>query len=103
MLLVQLIQDLATQGISLHDLLPHWASFAAIEPGAHGFLHGFETDLWPDFDGLTAQLQGQQFDTDVFKATRNSVGSFIKAGKHWVFLAGLVAGYLLRAATSYGS
>jgi hypothetical protein len=92
MLLVQLIQDMATQGVTPHDLLPHWASLT------HG--HGF------DFGTLTgqiqAQLQGQQFETDVFKGARNTFGSFIKTGKLWVFLGGMAVGYVLRAVTTYG-
>jgi len=106
MLLIQLMQDIATQGIMPSDLLSDWANWTnwanwtswQFEPGAHG--------LWPDLGTLTnhvqAQLQGQQFDTDVFKGARNTFSSFIKTGKLWVFLGGLVVGYLLRALTTYG-
>ncbi|MBW4466470.1 MAG: hypothetical protein KME07_13680 [Pegethrix bostrychoides GSE-TBD4-15B] len=103
-MLLQLIQDMATQGFTPHDLphlLPHWHSLTAVTAGhgSHGIGHSASFDLGT----IQAQLQGQQFETDVFKSARNSVNSFLKTGKHWVFLAGLVAGYLLRAGTSYGS
>ena len=90
MLLVQLMQDLATQGMTPHDLLPHWA----------GLTQGHGT--WPDLGTLTGQLQGQQFDTDVFKGARSTFNSFMKTGKLWVFLIGLAVGYVLRAVTTYG-
>jgi len=100
MLLIQLMQDIATQGITPYDLLPDWTSLTSWHLG-HG-THG----AWPDLGTLTgqiqAQLQGQQFDTDVFKGARNTFSSFMKTGKLWVFLGGLVVGYLLRAVTTYG-
>lgn len=99
-MLLQLIQDLATQGIAPHDLLPHWHSLTSAVTGAatgHG-AHGIGFDLGT----LQAQLQGQQFDTDVFKGARNSFNGFIKTGKLWVFIAGLAVGYVLRAVTTYG-
>lgn len=45
---------------------------------------------------------GQQFDTDVFRGARTMIGRFVQSGQLWAFLIGLVAGYILRTATSYG-
>lgn len=44
----------------------------------------------------------QAFDTDVFKGTRTILNNFIKTGQLWAFLAGIVVGYIIRSATSYG-
>ncbi len=44
----------------------------------------------------------QSFDTDVFKNTRTILNNFVKSGQLWAFLGGLVVGYILRSATSYG-
>jgi len=100
MLLIQLMQDIATQGIMPSDLLSDWANLTSWQVG-HG-AHGAWSDLGTLTNHVQAQLQGQQFDTDVFKGARNTFGSFMKTGKLWVFLAGLVVGYVLRAVTTYG-
>ena len=100
MLLIQLMQDIATQGIMPSDLLSDWANLTSWQVG-HG-AHGAWSDLGTLTNHVQAQLQGQQFDTDVFKGARNTFSSFMKTGKLWVFLAGLVVGYVLRAVTTYG-
>jgi hypothetical protein len=44
----------------------------------------------------------QQFETDVFKGTRTILNDFIKSGKLWTLLIGILIGYVLRGLTSYG-
>lgn len=107
MLLVQFAQD----------MIPHFASLPwALEPVNLGHslsqfnlgqfnlshLSGWNWDLGSLTAPIQAQLQGQQFDTDVFRGTRGIFNNFIKTGQLWAFLFGLVVGYLLRALTTYG-
>ena len=56
---------------------------------------------WVEHSGLDWVL-AQQFDTDVFKNTRLIMGDFVKSGKLWVLLAGIIVGYIIRSLTSYG-
>ncbi len=102
MLLVQFAQD----------MIPHFASLPWVEPislshfslGHFSFSHlsAWNWDLGSLTAPIQAQLQGQQFDTDVFRGTRGIFNNFIKTGQLWAFLFGLVVGYLLRALTTYG-
>lgn len=43
-----------------------------------------------------------QFDTDPFRGVRQTLREFFTSGKVWIFVAGLVVGYLIRGFTSYG-
>ncbi|MFM7427816.1 MAG: hypothetical protein ACKO7W_22930 [Elainella sp.] len=106
MLLVQFAQDIVPH------LLPHLANLSwVLEPIQGGHLSQLsQINAWDfghwDLGSLTAaiqaQLQGQQFDTDVFKGARGIFNGFIKSGQLWAFLIGLIVGYLLRALTTYG-
>jgi hypothetical protein len=100
MLLVQFAQD----------MIPHLANLSwTLEHANLGHLSLNQLSLdWSSWDlgsltaSLQAQLQGQQFDTDVFRGARGIFNNFMKSGQLWAFLIGLVVGYVLRALTTYG-
>lgn len=76
----------------------YWSDFSQawighLNFGGFGGFDGFE---------LNGALLGQQFDTDVFATTRKIVGEFIKSGKLWTLMIGVVIGYVLKGLTSYG-
>lgn len=82
MLLVQFAQDIA----------PCLANLGSWHEVGQGWWHS----------GLDWAVLAQQFDTDVFKTTRTVIGDFIKTGKLWTLIIGIVIGYVLRGLTSYG-
>jgi hypothetical protein len=47
-------------------------------------------------------LAAQQFNTDVFAATRGWFDNFLKTGQVWALIMGFVLGFVLRGMTSYG-
>lgn len=59
-----------------------------------------QTELWQSWQDLA--VLAQQFETDVFKGTRTILNEFIKSGKLWTLLIGIIIGYVLRGLTSYG-
>lgn len=94
-----------------HDVVPHLADLGAWSWNALGvgsWHLGWHVEMpvdlnwsWLDSTSL-GQLQGQQFDTDVFKGARNAFSNFMKTGQLWAFLIGLFVGYVLRTVTTYG-
>jgi hypothetical protein len=94
--------------MELVQLLPHltcladvgtWSNLSQIGIGhfsldwiANSLNHGFDLQ-W---------VLAQQFDTDVFAATRRTVSEFVASGKLWTLLIGIVIGYILKSVTSYG-
>ncbi len=68
---------------------------------------GIETNLWDPSHLLSSlaaiewSLLAQQFETDVFAATRTAFANFIESGQVWALLIGVVLGYLLRGITTY--
>lgn len=102
MLLVQFAQDLIPHLASLSWTLEsaHWGQLGLSQISAWDL--GWHWDLGSLTATIQAQLQGQQFDTDVFKGARGIFNSFLKSGQLWAFLIGLIVGYVLRAVTTYG-
>jgi hypothetical protein len=85
-------------GAALHSLSQVGLSQAGI--AQVGFDWSFNWNLpWSE---INSALLAQQFDTDVFSTTRRIVGDFIKTGKLWVLVIGIVIGYVLKSLTTYG-
>jgi hypothetical protein len=67
-------------------------------------------DMWADLQqGWIWQihwdwshLAQQQFNTDVFAATRGWFDNFLKSGQVWALVIGFVLGFVLRGMSSYG-
>jgi hypothetical protein len=66
-------------------------------------------DMWADLhQGLFWNLHwdgshlAQQFNTDVFAATRGWFENFLKSGQIWALVIGFVLGFVLRGMSSYG-
>jgi hypothetical protein len=68
-----------------------------------------EVNIWADLrQGLLWQMHwdwshlAQQFNTDVFAATRGWFDSFLKTGQVWALVIGFVLGFIFRGMASYG-
>ncbi|MGJ3248032.1 MAG: hypothetical protein ACFE0I_18360 [Elainellaceae cyanobacterium] len=82
MLLVHIVQDLASGGlISLFGHLV-WSDLP-ITPSDWSFL-------------------AQQFETDVFADFRNFLTNFVESGQVWALIIGFILGYMIKGLTSYG-
>jgi hypothetical protein len=88
MLLVQFASDF------VHHTVPHFTDL--------NVLHHWQqagTDLsWLHL----AKLEGQQFDTDVFRGTRVFFTDFLRSGKLWAVVIGIGIGYFIGKMTTYG-
>ncbi|MCU0565347.1 MAG: hypothetical protein MUF49_01975 [Oculatellaceae cyanobacterium Prado106] len=54
-----------------------------------------------DWDSVSPVL-AQQFNTDVFAATRAWFDNFLKSGQVWALIVGFVMGYVIKSLASYG-
>jgi hypothetical protein len=82
-----------------HDMI-----FQFTDPGLlHHLNQNWLNHTWFDLSWLNpAKLEGQQFDTDVFKGVRTYFNDFLKTGKLWTLLIGIGIGYFVGKLTTYG-
>jgi hypothetical protein len=99
--LVQLVQHLTPYWADTLANIAAWSDISQIWIGHFGF-DWIANSLNHGFDLHWEVLAQQQFDTDVFAATRRTVGEFVASGKLWTLLIGIVIGYILKSVTSYG-
>jgi hypothetical protein len=85
MIAIHLVQDLVTSPVLF--ALTDWHSLS------------WHSLSWHSID---SSLLAEQFNTDVFAATRTWFQNFIQSGQAWAFAIGLILGYVFRSLTTYG-